>query len=180
MIMEFTLLEQFEQELINESRRILNIMLKQYKNKKEVNKTFGEIIRELIQKKYKFYACDIEFKIEDMLPYDLIPDPNGEYIFIKRIINVENIISNYSISVMGDRDRNPIRGAFNLADIIIKMSKENKLGKCTLHEFMAENLKTVYKNGYDSQDVKAVISYLSGALRKKGYRIVSTDPFIIK
>ena len=32
MFMKTTALEQFEQELINESRRILDIMLKQYNN----------------------------------------------------------------------------------------------------------------------------------------------------
>lgn len=96
MIMEFTLLEQFEQELINESRRILNIMLQQYKNKKEVNKTFCEIIRGLIQKKYKFYACDIEFKIEEMLPFDkygfkikYIPLPTEHKNYVIDVFNLD-------------------------------------------------------------------------------------------
>jgi len=175
------LLMYVESTLDEESKRIVDIIVSKYKNKEKVNKEFGSLVRDYIDKKLWFYRSDIEIRTIVNLPINLKPDPSGIYALIPTIENTFLDLKRYSdYMIENDLERSPQIASLKLSNIIIEKYKQNELSNYNLLEIISDNLDKVYSCKYDSIDARAITLHLKSSLEQEGYKITNINPLEIK
>jgi len=171
----------FETIFDKEAERVDKLIIEKYNKKEIVNKTFGELVRDLMNKELLFYRPEIEFRALRMLPNDLRPDPSSKYALITKIEDSYQVLHNYSKRVINyDTKKSPQIAALKLSNIIIDMYKNKTLNNYTLIDIIANNMNKIYNCEYDTLDARAIVLYLRDSLKSKGYIVVSINPFDIK
>lgn len=179
--MKNDLLMYVEETLNNEANRIVKCIVEKYEKGVKVNKTFGSLVRELMDKKLWFYRTDIEIRTICNLPNGLEPDPHSEYALVTSFEDNYIYLKKYSNYIISNNfEKNPQLASLRLANIIIDLDNKHTLFKYNLIELIADNMKNIYSCEYDSIDARAIMLYLPESLSELGYKITNTDPLQIK
>lgn len=176
--MNSSLLFEFERMLDDEAKRVVKKMIKMYEEKIKLNKSYGEIVRMLIDKKYKYYNCEIELRSFRFLPDNLEPDDNNMYALTTSIENTKNHLLRYSDwckNSIGDKDHRKVAKemAKELIDYGINHQKTTK----SFAELVATFMPTFFPTHNDSVDSRVVVLFIQEEFINAGYKVSSLIPF---
>lgn len=175
--MKSNLLHEFEEMLDKEAYRIFTEMVNMYNNRVEVNKPFNELVADLIKKEFDYYFTDIEIRIYFCMGNKYAPDNNDEYALMSMEERNEDHLMKYAEHCIKERDKNHIKAANEMADILIEFYNQNSLSKMGLAELIASNMSKLFPKHNDSVDSRAMVLYLQSEIEDKGYEITSLQPF---
>lgn len=178
--MDNKLLCDFEELLDNEAKRVVDIVKKMYDDGVEVNKSYESLVRSLIDKKYKYYNCDIQLRSYTFLPQNLEPDRNCVKPLVTRIEATEKHLLKYIDWCKNDiRDKNHQVAAELMAKKLIRYSKFHKNTNKTMAEIIAKYMPNFFPTHHDSVDSRAVVLLLQNEINTNGYMVSSINPFRI-
>lgn len=178
--MNYELLGEFEELLDNEAKRVVGMIVKMYEEGLAVNKTFEELVRSLIDKKFEYYSCDIMLRTYTFIPSDLEPDTGNVYPLITRIEATEKHLLRYikwCKEGMYNKDHKKV--AEEMAIKLIKYGKIHKRTKKSLAELIAKYMPIFFPVHHDSVDSRAVVFLLQKEIKNNGYEVSSINPFRI-
>ena len=147
---------EFEEVLNDEAKRVVNKMIEMYENKIEVNMDYGDIVRELLDKKYEYYSCEIELRSFKFIPPNLELDQKND---------------------VGDKDH--YKAASGIAKNLIEYGKNHKKTTKSFGELVASFMPDYFPTHHDSVDSRTVIMLLEDEFSKGGYEVSSLNPFRI-
>lgn len=174
------LLGDFEGLLDAEAERVVEIIVQMYNEGKEVNKTYEELVRSLIDKKFEYYNCDIMLRTYGFIPNDLEPDHKSIYPLAKRIEGTEKHLLRYIKWCKEDmKDKDHQKVAEEMALKLIKYGEEHKKTNKTLAEIIAKYMPNFFPIHHDSVDSRAVVLLLQNEINNNGYEVSSINPFRI-
>lgn len=174
------LLIEFEKMLDNEAKKIVNEMISMYHKRIIVNKSYGEVVRDLIPKELQYYAVDIELRTFTFLPDEFRPDFNKEYTLSKKEEFIEDHVLKYSEDCNESKRKDHLQVARIMAEKIVKYLKENTANKKGLLELVANWTEELLPEHNDSMDTRAIVLFLQNELENLGYKIVELSPLIIE
>lgn len=73
-----------DESLMEESKRIVNILVNIYNNGNKIDKPVTDYINTIIDSKYKKYEAKIMIMIIKLIPNDLYIASDNEHIFVKQ------------------------------------------------------------------------------------------------
>ena len=174
------LLGDFEELLDAEAKRVVEIIVQMYNEGKVVNKTYEELVRSIINKKFKYYNCDIMLRSYNFIPNDLEPDYKCIYPLAKRIEGTEKHLLRYAKWCKEDmKDKDHKKVAEDMALELIKYGEEHKNTRKTLAEIIANFMPDFFPVHHDSVDSRVVVLFLQNEINNNGYEVSSINPFRI-
>lgn len=172
------LLSEFEELLDNEAKRIVEEILKMYKDGKIVNKSFESLVRSLVDKKLKYYSCDIQLRTYTFLPNGLESDKNSVFPLVTKVQATEKHLLKYIDWCKKDiQDKDHQKAAEEIAIKLIEYSNKHKGTKKTIAELIVKYMPTFFPKHHDSVDSRAVVLLLQNEINKNGYIVSSINPF---
>lgn len=175
-----SLLSKFEEMLDNEAKRIVKVILKMYEDGIIVNKSYEALARSLVDKKLKYYSCDIQLRTYTFLPQNLEPDKNSVFPLVSRVEAAEKHLLRYIDWCKNDmQDKDHRQAASKMAIKLIEYGKRNKQTEKTLAELVAKYMPNFFPVHHDSVDSRAVVLLLQNEININGYVVSSVNPFRI-
>lgn len=172
------LLNEFEKMLDNEAKKVVNEMVSMYHKRIIVNKSYEQVVRDLLPKELQYYIVDIEMRTFQFLPDEFRPDFNNEYTLSKKEEYIEDHILKYCEYCRNRKDHLKIakQMAEKLVDYLTKNPNSNK----GILELTANWTEELLPEHNDSVDAQAIILFLQNELENLGYKIVELNPLIIE
>lgn len=168
------LLEKFDDVLDAEAQRVMNEIVSKYENQVKVGKSFSQLVRSLVDEKFKYYTVDIEMRCYGLVPKTLEPDFKGEYALVTKREGAKNHLLSYANAKISDK--NHTQAAKELADLLIEYCNKNPETILGLPEIVADNMDALFPEHNDSVDSRATVMFLESELKNKGYKITSLCP----
>lgn len=178
--MNKSLMCEFEEVLNDEAKRVVNKMIEMYENKIEVNMDYGDIVRELLDKKYEYYSCEIELRSFKFIPPNLELDQKNVYALISSEEATKRHLCRYvdwCKNDVGDKDH--YKAASGIAKNLIEYGKNHKKTTKSFGELVASFMPDYFPTHHDSVDSRTVIMLLEDEFSKGGYEVSSLNPFRI-
>lgn len=80
--MKTDLLFIYEKVLDEEAKRVVDVILNLYYEKKIVNESYSSLVRKNIKKEFLYYAVEIELRTYKFLPNNLTSDDSSKYALV--------------------------------------------------------------------------------------------------
>ncbi len=174
------LLYDFEELLDNEAKRIVRLIQKMYEDGVVVNKSYEELVRSLVDKKYKYYNCDIQLRSYGFIPKNLEPDQKCvKALVTRREANERHLLRYIDWCKKDCGDKDHYVAAKNMAEKLIKYSTTHKDTDKTMAELIAKYMPDFFPTHHDSVDSRAVVLLLQNEINTNGYIVSSINPFRI-
>ena len=130
--MKTDLLFIYEKVLDEEAKRVVDVILNLYYEKKIVNESYSSLVRKNIKKEFLYYAVEIELRTYKFLPNNLTSDDSSKYALVNdfeaTVLHLEKCVK-YDFK-MGHK--NYIKAAKKLTDILIEYTLKNKNSNVSL------------------------------------------------
>ena len=158
-----------DDELDKEAKRIFEILMKLYKEKKIVNKLFSDLIKENIDDRYLFFYSKIEKKIIKLIPIGLNICPTGKWVFItdKELMTMHEKAYTYDEKKMINK-------------FMEECVKDIKALKYDNLFTIVENNKNKYLNNLYLLDYTYILEVINDKLKSEHISIISIDPLKLK
>ncbi len=178
--METELLLDFEKMLDEEAKRIIEELKVIYEKKIKVNKSYFDLIREMIKPEYKYFTTDISLRALKFIPEDYEVDQSNEYALVTKEQGLINHLLKYSEFCEKEErmEKNHKVAATKMADILIEKYKNNN--RKNMATLLSDNINELLPRHNDSVDARTIVLFLQKEIENKGYKVTSLNPFVIK
>lgn len=175
--MQGNLLVEFEKSLDNETQRVVSILVNKYYNKETIKESFENETRKLLTKDFKYYWCEIELRMHKFIPDNLVPDYNGNLIFLPvEEANENHLLKYINYCKEKEKGKDHIGCAKKLAKIIVSIYEKDSTTNLSLQKIVSDNINDLMPEHNDSIDALSIVLLLQSEIEDLGYIISSLLP----
>ena len=171
--------ENFNKELNIEAKRVVDILVAMYKNKKKVNKQFGELLLSIMKEEYKNFSIEIELKVIHLIPDDLTYDSTGKYPLKTRIEDKKDHIIKYCKYAKKVEGKDLKKISKTIATEIIDHCNNYPKHNESINKLICKYIKNKCEH-YDSVDLSAIMLFIQEDIEKYGYIVKKINPLVLQ